>query len=63
MLTYSVIIWDELMDKRESGGGAGEKDIYNGKEEMLVLVLLLDSYSELEAISSKLLLFPSHTIY
>ena len=51
------------MDKRESGGGAGEKDIYNGKEEMLVLVLLLDSYSELEAISSKLLLFLSHTIY
>ena len=63
MLTYSIIIWGELMDKSESGGGAGEKDIYNGKEEMLVLVLLLDSYSELEAISSKLLLFLSHTIY
>ena len=66
MLTYSVVIWGELIDKRESSSGAGEEDIYNGKEEMLVLVSLLDSYSELEAISisiSKLLLFPSYTIY
>ena len=54
------------MDKRESSSGAGEEDIYNSKEKMLVLVSLLDSYSELEAISisiSKPLLFPSHTIY
>jgi len=66
MLTYSVVIWGELMDKRESSSGAGEEDIYNSKEKMLVLVSLLDSYSELEAISisiSKPLLFPSHTIY
>jgi len=66
MLTYSVVIWGELMDKRESGGGTGEEDIYNGKKEMLVLVSLLDSYSKLEVISisiSKPLLFPSHTIY
>ena len=39
------------MDKGESSGSTGEKDVYNGKGDIIVLTSLLDLYSELEVIS------------
>ena len=35
----------------EGGSSIGEKDVYNSKREKLVLALLSESYSELNAIS------------
>jgi len=50
MLTHVVVSWRELIGV-DVKSGIGEEDIYKGKEEKLVLVLLSESYSELDLIS------------
>jgi len=51
MLTHSIVDRRELMGEGDNSGGIGKDDVYIDNGEKVVLALLSNLYSELDAIS------------